>query len=200
MTKNFNVFLLLFSICTAGYAQNQFKNPTRFKLKNDFTVIIAQNVGAGKIYARITLENEVLPKEKLAADVIGEYLASKAGQFNLRQSTESKVTSQVSMTYNEANIATSLLVFEQALSFVAENLLDPELPRLAFSTIQNLSEENRARLKILKISDLQSFHVKHFKPSAVFITIAGDISPSEAKLISSRVFVNRNSKLDSIAE
>ena len=51
------LLVALFSF-NAAMAQSIMKAPVRYKLKNGVTLIVAQNVGSGKIFSRLTVENQ----------------------------------------------------------------------------------------------------------------------------------------------
>lgn len=63
-------------------AQSKMKAPERFKLKNGLTFIIAENEGLGKIYSRITVENEISEDQKIYAQVLDAFLTKQASLFN----------------------------------------------------------------------------------------------------------------------
>jgi len=188
--KRISLLILTFCLVHTAYAQNQIKSPVRFKLKNGLTVIVAQNTGLGKIYSRITIENEIAEGQKAIAQALEIYLNYKAEQFNAKQSVDNKVTSKINMTYNEANTSTNIFNFEQALNYVATTLLDPAFSTTAFEEMKASLTANKMSLKAIKLTDLQSFYAEHFKTADIFITIAGDITPANAKLIANRTFGN----------
>jgi len=200
ITKRISLFILTFCLINTAYAQNQMKNPVRFKLKNGLTVIVAQNTGMGKIYSRLTVENEVSDAQKTIAQALETYLNYKAEQFNAKQSADNKVTSKINITYNEANTSTNIFNFEQALSYVATTLLDPAFSATAFEEMKASYTGNKTDLKAIKLTDLQSFYADHFKTADIFITIAGDITPADAKLIANRTFGTWNAETTLISE
>lgn len=200
ITKRISLLLLTFCLISTTYAQNQMKNPVRFKLKNGLTVIVAQNTGLGKIYSRVTIENVVSDAQKTIAQVVESYLNYKAEQFNAKQSVDNKVTSKINMTYNEANTSTNIFNFEQALSYVATTLLDPAFSATALEEMKANYTGSKTDLKAITLTDLQSFYADHFKMADIFITIAGDISPANAKLIANRTFGNWNAETSVISE
>ncbi|KQC00448.1 hypothetical protein AQF98_13300 [Pedobacter sp. Hv1] len=164
------------------------KEPVSFKLKNGLTVVVAQNVGLGKIYSRLTIENQTDDSQKVAAQILENFLNSKATKFNEGMLENGKPVARVSMTFNEANAATTINAFEQTLSFVSSSFINPEITKEAFDEMKSTYTGNKADLASITIKDLQDFYHKNFKASDAYITIAGDITPSTAKLITNRVF------------
>lgn len=59
---------------------------------------------------------------------------------------------------------------------------------------------DKAMLKALRVTSIENYLTEHLRASDIYITIAGDISPAEAKLIASRVFGEWNPKVNVNAE
>ncbi len=181
------LLIALFSFNTS-FAQSPMKEPVSFKLKNGLTVVVAQNVGLGKIYSRLTIENQTDDSQKVAAQVLENFLSNKATKFNEGMLENGKPVARVTMTFNEANAATNITTFEQTLSFVSNAFINPEITKEAFDEMKSAYTGNKADLASITIKDLQDFYNKNFKAADTYITIAGDITPSAAKLITNRVF------------
>lgn len=182
------LLLTLFSFSTA-FAQSAMKTPVRFKLKNGLTVIVAQNAGLGKIYSRFTIENETSEAHKVAAQVLQNYLNNKATKFNENAMLLNGLPiSKVTLTYNEANTATNINTFEKTLNFVSTIYTNPEITKEAFEEMKSQYTGNKEDLEAVTIKELQELYQKNFKAADSFITIAGDITPSAAKLIANKAF------------
>lgn len=200
MIKKITLFAFTILMFKHVSAQNQFKNPVKFKLKNDLSVIVAQNIGSGKIYSRLTVENEVKDEEKVVAKVFEDYLALKAKAFNTRQGQDVRMISNVTMAPNEVNTATGIFNFEQALGFVSLHLFDSNLAQQTFEQKEKVYTGQKSELQHLKLADFENYLSEHLKAQDIHLTIAGDISPAEAKLIVNRVFGDLTSKITVSAE
>ncbi|TCC93232.1 insulinase family protein [Pedobacter frigiditerrae] len=190
ITKIAILFIALLSFTVAS-AQNSMKAPVRFKLKNGITVIVAQNNGLGKIYSRLTIENQTCGN-KVIAQVFENYLNNKATKFNDSMSATGATSSKVTFAYNEANTATNTANFEPALNYVSTLFLNPTTAKQAFDEMKSLYTGNKADLDSITAADVQDYYNKSFKASDTFITIAGDITPSDAKEIASKAFGSWN--------
>lgn len=178
------IILSLFAINVAS-AQSM-KAPVSFKLKNGVTVIVAQNEGMGKIYSRLTIENKSSEEQRNIAQVFESFLNGKAVAFNQNVAQkDSETTPKVSLTVDEVNTATNVADFQQALQFVSDNIVNPELSQQAFEVIKANTD-----LANVTLADVKAFYASHFKPSDTFITIAGDIDPATAKAMANKVFGN----------
>lgn len=102
----------------------------------------------------------------------------------------STAPSQVTFSYNEANTATNIANFEPALNYVSNIFLNPATAKQAFDEMKSLYAGNKVDLDSVTVQDVQDFYNKTFKASDTFITIAGDITPSDAKDITSKAFGN----------
>lgn len=181
------LLIALFSFNTS-FAQSPMKEPVSFKLKNGLTVVVAQNVGLGKIYSRLTIENQTDDSQKVAAQILANFLNNKANKFNEGMLENGKPVSTVSMSFNEANAATNINTFEQTLNFVSSAFINPQITKEAFDEMKSQYTGDKADLASITIKDLQEFYNKNFKAADTYITIAGDITPGAAKLITNRVF------------
>jgi len=181
------LLIALFSFNTS-FAQSPMKEPVSFKLKNGLTVVVSQNVGLGKIYSRLTIENHTDDSQKVAAQILANFLNNKANKFNEGMLENGKPVSTVSMSFNEANAATNINTFEQTLNFVSSAFINPQITKEAFDDMKSQYTGDKADLASITIKDLQEFYNKNFKAADTYITIAGDITPSAAKLITNRVF------------
>lgn len=181
------LLITLFSF-NAAFAQSPMKEPISFKLKNGVTVVVAQNVGLGKIYSRLTIENQTSDSQKVATQVLENFLSHKANKFNESMSANGKPVAQVSMGLKEANTATNINTFEQTLNFVSSAFINPEITKEAFDEMKTQYTGEKADLENITLKDLQEVYNKNFKAADAYITIAGDITPSAARVIATKVF------------
>ncbi|MEE1945926.1 insulinase family protein [Pedobacter sp. KR3-3] len=188
-TTKISILILSLFASHAALAQRM-KEPVSFKLKNGLTVIVAQNVGLGKVYSRLTIENKGTEAQRNAAQIFESYLNGRANTFNQNVNKSNAVTPQVSLTVDEANTSTSIADFEHALQFVADNFVNPELSQQAFDEMRSQPKGNKADLENVGLAEVKSFYANHFKASDAFITIAGDIDVATAKTIANRAFGN----------
>jgi len=190
--KSFSILIITLLSINVAFAQNAMKAPVRFKLKNGVTVIVAQNNGLGKIYSRLTIENQNCESQKIVAQVLENYLNNKASKFNDSMMAVGSTSSKVTFSCNEANTATNIANFEPALNYVSSIFLNPETAKQAFDEMKSLYTGNKTDLDAVTVKDIQDFYNKNFKASDTFITIAGDITPSDAKEIASKAFGSWN--------
>lgn len=190
------LLVALFSFNTA-IAQSTMKAPVRYKLKNGVTLIVAQNVGSGKIFSRLTVENQAQENETLYAQILENYMNKRAEKFNefLSATTSS---AKITMNYNEGNTATNVANFEDAFNFVSKSFLNQDIAKQAFDEMKDLYAGKQDDLKSVTIKDLQAYYNKNFKAEDTYITIAGDITPSQAKEIAAKAFANSKEANDVI--
>jgi predicted Zn-dependent peptidase len=179
-------------------AQNKMKAPERFKLKNGLTCIVAENSGLGKIYARITVENEISEEQKIYAQVFDAFLTNKANEFNEKQQGNGKISPHLTMVYNDVNTSSNIFSFEQTLANVSQIYFNPAIVQEVFADLK--TKGNKEILAKITLSSLLGFHSAHFKASDIYITIAGDINPSDAKAITNRVFGDKKQDVFNTAE
>lgn len=189
-TTKISILILSLFVFNAAYAQRM-KEPVSFKLKNGITVIVAQNIGLGKIYSRLTIENKSTEEQRNVAQIFDSFLNGKANAFNQNvDKNENSLTPQINLSVDEANTATNVADFEQTLQFVSDNILNPELSQQAFDEMKAQLKGNKADLETITLADVKAFYAKHFKADNTFITIAGDIDPVTAKAMANKAFGN----------
>ena len=182
------LFVALFSF-NAAIAQSTMKAPVRYKLKNGVTLIVAQNVGSGKIFSRLTVENQAQENETLYAQILENYMNKRAEKFN-EFLTSTTSSSKITMNYNEGNTATNVANFEDAFNFVSKSFLNQDIAKQAFDEMKDLYAGKQDDLKSVTMKDLQAYYNKNFKAEDTYITIAGDITPSQAREIATKAFAN----------
>ena len=182
------LLIALFSF-NAAMAQSIMKAPVRYKLKNGVTLIVAQNVGSGKIFSRLTIENQAQENETLYAQILENYMNKRAEKFN-EFLTATTSSSKITMNYNEANTATNVANFEDAFNFVSKSFLNQDIAKQAFDEMKDLYAGKQDDLKSVTMKDLQAYYNKNFKAEDTYITIAGDITPLQAREIAAKAFAN----------
>lgn len=173
--------LITFLSLNVAVAQQNMKNPVRFKLKNGVTLIVAQNQGMGRIYSRLTVENDEVGANTAESIFLTNMLEQKAERYNkLAQPLNGEVL-PVSLQVSEANTATRINDFEEALTFAVDAIFNPNITQEAIDHSAN---------KTLNIEQIKSFHKTCVKQSDTYLTIAGDISVADAKMIVNKIFGN----------
>lgn len=198
-TAKISILILSLFAFNAAFAQRM-KEPVSFKLKNGITVIVAQNVGLGKVYSRLTIENKSTEEQRNVAQIFESFLNGKASVYNQNVDKQNSVVPQVSLSVDEANTTTNVADFGHALQFVADNILNPELSLQAFEDMKAQLKGNKADQEAITLADVKSFYAKHFKAGDTFITIAGDIDPTAAKAMVNKAFGNWKTESATLAK
>ncbi|RZJ81636.1 MAG: hypothetical protein EOO47_03560 [Flavobacterium sp.] len=173
--------LITFLSLNVAVAQQNMKNPVRFKLKNGVTLIVAQNQGMGKVYSRLTVENDEISTNSEESTFLNNLLQQKAKEFNKMAYPLNGEVLPVSLQVSEANTATRINDFEEALAFVVNAIFNPNITQ---DLIEHSANKN------LNVAQLKSYHKRSVKHSDTFLTIAGDISIADAKVIVNKIFGN----------
>jgi|GEM_PF-2317261 len=180
-TTIISTLLIIFTINIA-VAQNNMKAPVRFKLKNGVTLIVAQNAGMGKVYARLTVENEATALNNDTATLITNVLAQKAIEFNKMAYPLNGEVAPMNLQFAEANTAARINDFEDALTVAVSAIFNPEFSQEATSKFDTH--------KSLTAEQLKAYHKNAIKTSDTYLTIAGDISVADAKMLVNKIFGN----------
>lgn len=175
-TTTIAILITIFTLNTA-VAQNNMKAPVRFKLKNGVTLIVAPNQGMGKVYAKLTVENDAVLLPNDATVLINNLLAKKATDFNKTAHPINNEIAPVSLQFAEANTASRTNEFEEALTFAVNSMFNPD-----FST--DIVEKDNS------LEDVKTYYKNTIKTSDTYLTIAGDISIADAKMLVNKIFGN----------
>ncbi|RZL42012.1 MAG: insulinase family protein [Pedobacter sp.] len=173
--------LITFLSLNVAMAQQNMKVPVKFKLKNGVTLIVAPNQGMGKIYSRLTVENDEINANTEESTFLNNLLQQKADTFNKIAYPLNGEVSPVSLQVAEANTATRTNDFEEALTFAVNAMFNPNITQDAV---------DNAAIKNLNVEQLKSYHKNTVKQSDTFLTIAGDISVADAKMMVNKIFGN----------
>ncbi|NQX37477.1 Peptidase M16 inactive domain-containing protein [Pedobacter steynii] len=165
-------------------AQVTMKDPVSFKLKNGIEVVVAENIGMGKVFASVKIEGEDLNTNAAVSEVLTKLLtegASAKGKVAFANSLK-EIAPKVSVTADEANVAADAEDFENAFlvmsSALQETVIDqPTLDQVIKATKQGVS-----------LAEVKTFYNKQIIPSRTYITIAGNISVAQAKALAKRAF------------
>ena len=161
--------VLMMFTCNLAFSQQALKNPVSFKLKNGLNVLVAQNVGFGKIFARLTIENPNDKSEQVMAQLFENYLASKASRFNdtIVKNVDGTEPAKVSMSFKEMNSATDLANFEQALQYIALPFTN-SISDSVFDEMKAQYLGDKKELSKLTLADVQHFYQKSYRPQDSF--------------------------------
>lgn len=167
------------------------KAPISFKLKSGLTVIVAENLSANKIYASLTCEEKTNN--------------IKAGVYEVLNAMLNETASTNILSFNEkgANIAATLVDFDDAITSLSATLQNPALSQATFDkALSNVKSSVMARdryypeniteasLQALTLNDIKAFYTSHAGLTTAYLTIAGNITPAEAKLLTKKSFEN----------
>jgi len=129
--KNITIIFLLMVTGHVAFAQKM-KEPVRVKLKNGPTLIVAQNEGFNKVYARVTIENQTAVEDN-DVQLFRSFLDKKTTEFNNNADQDKEVVPHVELAVSEANTASNLADFEQTLQYVADHFYAPQTGRIKSS-------------------------------------------------------------------
>lgn len=165
-------------------AQGTMKDPVSFKLKNGIEVVVAENTGMGKVYASVKIEGETPESNAAVADALTNILtesASAKGKVvfadNLKQ-----IAPKVSVKADEANVAADADDFENAFLVMSSALHETVIDQVAVDQV------NRNAKQAVSLAELKTFYKKQMIPSRTYITIAGNISVAQAKVLAKKAF------------
>lgn len=174
-------------------AQSQLKDPVSFKLKNGLTVVVAENNGASKVFSSFTYEADLMDEVNKtgAKEVLTAILNSTAAEH----------ANQVSFTENGGNINAVTSDFEMALQALAVSVQEPIINQEVFDThkaalINSVNARDRfypeafteKALDELTLNDIKALYNSMAIPSKSYLTIAGNISTGQAKVLAKKTF------------
>lgn len=185
-TKNFITLIIsVLSIQFASAQSTSMKAPVSFKLKNGLTIIVAENKESKKIYAGFTTAEE--PAE-----------SSKAGVQEVFNAMMDFSDKGGSIAANTSDFAATLMLFSKSVQ-------EPLLNQTSFETalakvITSVNARDRyypktvteASLKAITLNDIKAFYNENIIPSNTYLTIAGNISASDAKSLAKKSFEEWN--------
>ena len=185
-----NFIILIISVLSIQFAKAQsssMKGPVSFKLKNGLTIIVAENQESKKIFAGFTANEEPAENSKPGVQDV----------FNLMMNFSDK----------GGNIAANTSDFAATLMIFSKSIQEPALNQTSFETalakvIASVNARDRyypetiteASLKAITLNDIKEFYSKNIIPSNTYITIAGNISASDAKALAKKSFGEWNNQ------
>lgn len=180
--RNFIIAVISVSAIQIASAQStSMKEPVSFKLKNGLTIVVAENEDSKKVYAGFTVDNTSIESSK----------AGVSDVFNAIMNFSDK----------GGNVAANTEDFANALMLFSKSVQEPALNQTTFETaranvIASVNAKDRyfpdtvteAALKALTLDDIKTYYSKNILPSNTYLTIAGDITVSDAKSLAKKSF------------
>lgn len=165
-------------------AQVTMKDPVSFKLKNGIEVVVAENIGMGKVYASVKIEGEMPESNAAVAEALTNILTERASAKGkvVFANRLKEVAPKVSVKTDEANVAADAADFENAFLVMSSALQEREIDQ------DTVDQVNRNAKQAVSLSELKTFYNKQIIPSRTYITIAGNISVAQAKVLAKKAF------------
>ena len=192
--------LLILTLSLAGMQSlkaqtGPLKDPVSFKLKNGLTVIVAENHNASKVFSNFNTEAKTSESSYKAG--AQEILTA------MLNGTAQELARQVSFTDKGGNINAFTSDFDMALQALSNSVMQPQLNEESFLKYKNellqsirakdryyAEEINEMAVENLSLNDIQVLYHHAILPSIAYLTIAGNISVAEAKLLAKKSFGN----------
>ena len=165
-------------------AQVTMKDPVSFKLKNGIEVVVAENIGMGKVFASVKIEGEALDSNAAISEVLTKILTEGAkakGKVAFANSLK-EIAPKVSVTADEANVAADAEDFENAFLVMSSALQESVIDQVT------LDQVNKNTKQVVSLAEVKTFYNKQFTPSRTYVTIAGNISIAQAKALAKKAF------------
>ncbi|NRF40390.1 insulinase family protein [Pedobacter foliorum] len=186
--KNFIILIIsVLSIQFASAQSTSMQDPVSFKLKNGLTIIVAENQDSKKIYAGFTADEESAESSKAGVQDV----------FNAMMNFSDK----------GGNIAANTSDFAATLMTFSKSIQEPVLNQASFETalakvITSVNARDRyypetiteTSVKTITLNDIKAFYSKNIIPSNTYLTIAGNISASDAKALAKKFFGEWNTR------
>lgn len=166
-------------------------DPVSFKLRNGMNIIVAENTGTPKVYSSFTLEDVLTEESPVTQTVLTMMLNDIA------------LDTQAGISFNDkgGNLANSIAGFENALLALSSTVTNADLTEqlLEKTKIALLESVNRrlkfypatvtaARIEATTLEEIKTCYANNYQPAKACLTIAGNITPAEAKLIAKKAF------------
>ena len=165
-------------------AQVTMKDPVSFKLKNGVEVVVAENIGMGKVFASVKIEGEALDSNAAVSEVLTKILtegASVKGKAVFANSLK-EIAPKVSVTADEANVAAAVEDFENAFLVMSSALQESVIDQVIVDKV------NKSTKQVVSLAEVKTFYNKQITPSRTYVTIAGNISVAQAKALVKKAF------------
>ncbi|WP_316802780.1 insulinase family protein [Pedobacter nototheniae] len=180
-----------------GFAQNRFKEPVSYKLKNGMNIIISENDNSEQAYSSFTLDKNAFKNKKdgiveLLNAVLNEGLEKNRG---------------ISFRDNSGALSVSKTDFENSLQVMAKIIINTNLTKNTFDIAKakllmslktqdyDYDETVTAKsIAALSLMDVQEFY-NQITPNRTYLTLAGNINTDEAKTAAKKAFGNWNKEI-----
>lgn len=185
--------LILFSFLNSN-AQNGFKEPITFKLKNGMTIIVSENSRSEKAFSSFTLDAQSFQNKKDGVVELLNAVLNEGVQKN----------DHISFKDNSGKLAVTPIDFDAELTTFASNIENAQIDQKIFNVAkaklvaslklqdydydQSVTEES---INALSLSDVQDFY-NEITPDKTYLTIAGDVNVNDAKNSAKKAFGNWN--------
>lgn len=188
-----NILTIAITVLTVQIANAQsssMKEPVSFKLKNGLTVIVAENKNVTKVHSSLT------------NDLVND---KQAGVQHILTAMLNHGTGNSGINYNEngGHMMASKTDFGDALTVLSASIQDPTFNQTTFeeaksNVIASVKAKNRyypvhvseSSLAKLTLNDVKAYYTNNITPAKTYLTIAGNISISEAKNLAEKSFAN----------
>ncbi len=192
--KNILILIaVLFAAQSTNAQSGVMKDPVSFKLKNGLTVIVAENSSATKVFSSFNPEAQPAPEiDKAGArEILAAILNATAGQL----------ANQVSFTEKGGNINAIGSDFDMALTALSSTVQQPMINQDALEQhkadlIKSINAKDRfyapeltvEAVAALNLNDIKSLYHDLMVPANTYLTIAGNITVAEVKVLAKKTF------------
>jgi predicted Zn-dependent peptidase len=195
MNKIKTIALSTLSILSVYTAKAQtFKEPVGYKLKNGMNIIISENDRSPKAYSSFTLDAKAFEGKK---DGVVELLNAVLNENVIKNPN-------ISFKDNSGKLATATADLDKDLTTMASLIQNATIDQKTFDAAKaklmaSLKSQdydydqtvNEKSINALTLEDIKSFY-SQISPEKTFLTIAGDVELSSAKLSAKKAFGNWN--------
>ncbi|PWS26613.1 hypothetical protein DHW03_17775 [Pedobacter yonginense] len=189
-TTLLSALILLSSLYTN--AQNGYKEPINFKLKNGMTIIVSENSRSEKAFSSFTLNAKAFPNKK---DGVVELLnavfnvgVQKNTHISFKDQSGKQSTTRTDLDADLAAFASYIehAQINQNTFNLAKAKLLTSLKLQDYDYDQTVTEKS---INALSLSDVQDFY-NSITPDKTYLTIAGDVNLNDAKNSAKKAFGN----------
>ncbi len=172
-------------------AQNIFTEPVSFKLKNGMNIIVSENKKSEKAYANFSLDlNAFKDKKDGVSELLNAMLNEAAQQSGIQFRDNSGNMAIANNDFNEKLMEMAGLIqntdLTQDLFNHAKIKLMASLKNQDYDYDQTVNENS---VMALSLNDVKDFY-SQINPANTFLTLAGNISTSDAKNSAKKAFAN----------
>ena len=188
------ITLLLLAAGSISYAKAQlstFHDPISFKLKNGMNIIIAENTGTSKVYSTFAADDtdaeQITPTQTIINVMLNEIALN--------------THSGISFNDKGGNLNNSIAGFENALLELSSCIINADLNKDLFEKAKSAvlkSVHDRLKyypstmtensVEAITLEEVKAHFHNKYQPAKASLTIAGNITPSEAKNVAKKAF------------